>query len=359
MTYRVLVKQTAESFEVGGNESVLDAALRQQVKLAHECTFGGCGTCRIKLVEGTVDYEEFPMALTPEEALQGFALACQARPRSDLVIDVGRAPEGVTASQRCTAVVREIRRLGADVANLRLELPDMPELRYLPGQYMNVHLGDGTHRSFSMASLSNAGLVDFHVRRIAGGRFTEGQVDRLRPGDAMDVELPLGAFRFHSEDYRPILMVATGTGLAPIKSMLESLMDDPECPPISLYWGMRDAAGLYLDDEIRSWAPRLYEFQYVPVLSRASPEWTGRRGHVQQAVVADLPDLSEHSIYLCGSPAMIHDAKQLFLAHAADLDHIYTDAFTFQYPIAGTGLAEHSEQSGTRDSSRESATRGR
>jgi CDP-4-dehydro-6-deoxyglucose reductase len=359
MAYRVHVMQTAESFEVGANESVLDAALRQHVNLAHECTFGGCGTCRIKLVEGTVDYEEFPMALTPQEAQQGYALACQARPRSDLVISVTSALEGVAAPQRCTAVVREVRRLGADVANLRLELANVPELAYLPGQYMNVHLGDGTHRSFSMASLPDAGLIDFHVRRIAGGRFTEGQVGRLRPGDALDVELPLGTFRCHAEDYRPMLMVATGTGLAPIKSMLESLMDDPDCPPVSLYWGMRDEAGLYLDDEIRGWDARLYEFRYVPVLSRASLEWGGRRGHVQQAVVADLPDLSEHSIYLCGSPAMIDGAKQLFLAHGAELDHIYTDAFSFQHPVAGTGLAGIAGQSGTRESSWESANRGR
>ena len=353
MAYRVHIMQTAESFEVDAGESVLEAALRQQVKLAHECTFGGCGTCRIKLVEGSVGYEEFPMALTPQEEQQGYALACQARPRSDLVVSVATALEGVSAPQRCTAIVREVRGLGAEVANLRLELPGCPALDYLPGQYMNVHLDDGTHRSFSMASMPDARRVDFHVRRIPGGRFTDTQLRRLRPGDVLDVELPLGTFRFHSEDYRPILMVATGTGLAPVKSMLESLMGDHDCPPVSLYWGMRESADLYFDDEIRRWSPRLYEFQYVPVLSRASTQWSGARGHVQQAVIADLADLSEHSIYLCGSPAMIHDAKQLFLAHGANLDHIYTDAFSFQHPDAGTELAMISKQSGTRDLSRD------
>ena len=359
MAYRVHIMQTAESFEVDAGESVLEAAMRQQVKLAHECTFGGCGTCRIKLLEGSVGYDEFPLALTLEQERQGYALACQARPRSDLVISVAAALEGVSAAQRCSAIVQEVRSLSADVANLRLELPDWPALAYLPGQYMNVHLGDGTHRSFSMASVPAAGRVDFHIRRIAGGRFTEAQLETLRPGDVLDVELPLGAFRFHSEDYRPILMVATGTGLAPIKSMLEALMDDPDCPPVSLYWGMREQAGLYLDAEIGGWSDRLYEFSYVPVLSRASVQWQGKRGHVQEAVIADIPDLSEHSIYLCGSPAMIRDARQLFLAHGADPDHIYTDAFSFQHPIESAGLLVTSEQSGTREWSRESATRGR
>ena len=339
MAYRVHIMQTAQSFEVEAGESVLDAATRQQVKMAHECTFGGCGTCRVKLLEGTVGYDEFPMALTPEEALKGYALACQARPRSDLVISVETALDGASAPRRCSAIVREVKGLGTEVANLQLEVPDWHDLAYLPGQYINVHLDDGTHRSFSMASLPQGGNVDFHVRRIPGGRFTDARLATLRPGDMLDVELPLGTFRLHGEDYRPILMVATGTGLAPIKSMLESLFDDADCPPVCLYWGMREPAGLYFDDEIKRWAGRLYEFRYVPVLSRAGGEWSGRRGHVQDAVVADIADLSEHSIYLCGSPAMIHDAKQLFVAHGADLDHIYTDAFSFQHPDAGLELA--------------------
>jgi CDP-4-dehydro-6-deoxyglucose reductase, E3 len=334
VAHRVVILQTDQSFEVDAGESVLQAALRQDVKLAHECTFGGCGTCRVKLVEGAVGYEEFPVALTPEEAQQGYALACQARPQSDLVISVEPGLEGLFEPQRCKAVVKDIRRLSADVANLHLELPDMPAFDYLAGQYMNVHLGDGTHRSFSMASGPKAGVVDFHVRRIPGGRFTDGDLDTLAPGDTLDVELPLGSFRYHSEDYRPLLMVATGTGLAPIKSILESLLDDADCPPVWLYWGMRSQADLYLDEQIRGWSGRLYEFQYVPVLSRASSEWQGRRGHVQQAVLQDLPDLSEHSIYMCGSPTMISEAKQAFLAQGADMEHIYTDGFSFQHPAA-------------------------
>jgi CDP-4-dehydro-6-deoxyglucose reductase len=233
--------------------------------------------------------------------------------------------------QRATALVKEVRWLTPEVANLHLELPDLPDFSYLPGQYMNVQLGDGTHRSFSMASLPNAGAVEFHVRRIPGGRFTDSHLGQVAPGHALEVELPLGSFRYHREDERPILMVATGTGLAPIKSILESVMDDEDCPPVSLYWGMRTEADLYLDDEIRRWAPRLYDFRYVPVLSRASAGWQGRRGHVQDAVLADLADLSGHSLYLCGSPAMIADAKHAFLARGADLQRIYTDGFSFQH----------------------------
>jgi CDP-4-dehydro-6-deoxyglucose reductase len=126
-------------------------------------------------------------------------------------------------------------------------------------------------------------------------------------------------------------MVATGTGLAPIKSILNSLMDDPDCPPVSLYWGGRTAADLYLDEEIRSWGERLCEFKYRPVLSRADASWSGRRGYVQDAVAAEIEDISEPAIYLCGSPVMVADAKRRFIEAGASLNHIYTDSFLFQH----------------------------
>ena len=129
-------------------------------------------------------------------------------------------------------------------------------------------------------------------------------------------------------------MAANGTGLAPIKSMLETLMDDGDCPPVSLYWGVRTEADLYLADEIRSWGDRLYDFDFVPVLSRADADWRGRRGHVQDAVAQDFGDLSEHALYLCGSPAMISEAKESFLALGASADHVYVDGFTFQHETA-------------------------
>lgn len=330
MNHRVVWLETGQSFDVATGEAVLDAALRSQIALPHECQFGGCGSCRIKLVEGSVGYdEELPMGLTPEEAEAGYALACQARPACDLVISV----EPTTACSpptRVIATVEEVRAMGSNVTRLRLRLPENLDLVYQPGQYMNVQLGDGRHRSFSMASKPCGQSVDFHVRRIPGGYFTDQQLRTLCDGSPLEVELPLGNFRFHAEDYRPLVMVATGTGLAPIKSMLESLMGDDDCPPVSLYWGMRTEADLYLHDEILRWTEHLYEFQYVPVLSRAGSSWTGRRGYVQDAVLADLPDLSEHAIYLCGSPTMITDAKAAFTKCGASMDHIYADSFVFQ-----------------------------
>jgi CDP-4-dehydro-6-deoxyglucose reductase len=126
-------------------------------------------------------------------------------------------------------------------------------------------------------------------------------------------------------------MVATGTGLAPIKSILESLMDDPDCPPSLLYWGTRGPEGLYLHDDIAGWGARLPEFEYRPVLSRPGAGWQGRQGYVQDAVLSDIEDLSEYAIYLCGSPEMVVAAKGRFIAAGASLNHIYTDSFLFQH----------------------------
>jgi len=333
MTYRIQLLETAQTFSAQAGESVLEAALRQDQRLPHECRFGGCGTCRIRLVEGTVRYDEFPPGLTPEEAAEGYALACQAQPESDLVISAARRLPPCSEPARHIATVKAVRPLAGDVLHLALEVPSEARLLYRAGQYINILLPDGSHRSFSMASRPHPQVLDFHIRRIPEGRFTSGDAARLQPGDRLPVELPHGTFCYHAEDYRPLIMVATGTGLAPIKSILESLMDDEDCPPVSLYWGMRTEADLYLHDEIEAWAGRLCDFRYVPVLSRAGAGWNGRRGHVQDAVLADVDDLSEHAIYLCGSPAMIGDAKRAFLARGASIDHLYSDSFTFQSAI--------------------------
>lgn len=331
VAYRVLLAQTEQAFEVAADETILAAALRANVNLPHDCTLGGCGTCRIRLVEGAVTYAEFPLALTPEEESQGYALACQAIPAGNLVISPpARGLMEMPPAARHPAVVTAVRPVNTQVTHLALQIPDAASLNYRPGQYMNIILPDGTTRSFSMASIPRDNRVDFQIRQIEGGSFTQGMLQRLQAGDKLEVDLPLGRFHLRAEDDRPLLMVATGTGIAPIKAILESLMDNPACPPVSLYWGGRTAADLFLLDEIRKWGERLFEFNFVPVLSRADAAWDGRRGYVQHAVTADFDDLSEHAIYLCGSPAMIVDAKSSFIDRRAPMEHIYTEGFTQQ-----------------------------
>lgn len=330
MAYRIHLIETHESFDVAADESLLEGALRANVALRHDCRLGGCGACRVKLVEGAVRYDESPLALTPEDERDGYALACQARPAGDLVISTARADEACAEPRPHTARVHEIHPLSKDVLHVKLDVAPSEGLTYRPGQYLKIFTDAGTTRSFSMASVPNDTTLELHVRQIPGGAFTEGTLSRLRPGDTLDLELPHGTFFYREQDERPLLMIATGTGLAPIKSMLESLMDHADCPPVALYWGMRQPDDLYLHDDILQWGERLYDFHYTPVLSRAGDAWTGRRGYVHHAVLDDLQDLSEYAIYLCGSPNMIRDARKAFIERGANPAYLYADSFTFQ-----------------------------
>jgi CDP-4-dehydro-6-deoxyglucose reductase, E3 len=191
MAYRVHILQTGAAFVAGADESLLDAAERAGVKLPHECTFGGCGTCRIKLESGAVRYDDFPMALTPEEAAEGYALACQARAESDLCISVPSSRQVFPEPRQLAATVHRIDAYTDDIIHLTLALPD-GGLDYVPGQYMNVLLPDGETRSFSMASVPSDGLVDFHVRRIPGGRYTDQWLGQAQAGAALTIEAALG-----------------------------------------------------------------------------------------------------------------------------------------------------------------------
>ena len=212
MSYRIRVLETGAVFDAQPGEALLAAAGRQGVRLPHECSFGGCGTCRVRLLEGRVAYEELTLALTEEEAEAGLALACQARACADLVISLERADDAPPA-QRCEAVVRDVAHWTPQVLNLHLEI-EADGFLFRPGQYMNVLLDDGGHRSFSMASAPAGNQVDFHVRRIPGGRFTDRGLRGLAAGDRLAVEIPLGRFGYHAEDFRPVVMAATGTAYA-------------------------------------------------------------------------------------------------------------------------------------------------
>ena len=320
MSHRVAL-ESGEAFSAG-SESLLSAALNAGVMLPSDCRQGACGTCRIRVLQGRVSYEAPPMALTPEDEAEGFALACQARAMSDLLVRVESL--ALPSTERRCATIVSLERFTPDVVHLRLELEQPVD--YAPGQHMKLHLPDGTTRNFSMASRPDGTAIEFHVRRIPGGRFTDTALGKMRPGDAVDVELPHGAFIFRRQDYRPVIMAVTGTGLAPVRAMLDSLLDDPDCPPIRLYRGGRTPSDLYLHEELEGWRERLAGFEYVPVLSRA-----GAKRYVQDAICADFDDLSQHAIYLCGSPAMTAAARSAVRRKGADTAYVYAEGFSFQF----------------------------
>ena len=333
MAYQVEVVETGVVFDVNPEERILEAAARQGIKIYSDCQFGGCGTCRIKVVQGSVHYEDdfLPMSLSEEEHAEGFAAACQAFAAENIKISLANHLDTLPETHSMSLEVVAVQALCPGVRELRLRGPQLAQTTYLPGQYLNILLSDGRTRSFSMAGATAVEAeVRLFIREIEGGQFTQRILPSLEPAQVVQVEMPLGTFYYRERDWRPMVFIATGTGIAPIRAILESLLDNEDCPPIHLYWGMRTEADLYLQAELEAWAPRLSDFEFTPVLSLPHVDWQGRVGYVQDAVATDYPDASEHAFYLCGAPAMIEDAISKLKMAGANPDFIYADAFTFQ-----------------------------
>ena len=335
---KVTVQPSGHHFDVEEGEAVLTAALRQDLVLPYGCRNGACGSCKGRILEGQVDYGVYQKkALTEEEKAQGKALLCQARPLTDLVIEarsIGAAKDIQVKTLPCR--VQKMERLADDVMVLHLKLPANERLQFLAGQYIEFLLKDGSRRSFSMGNAPHEDeLIQLHVRHVAGGQFTDHVFGKMKERDILRLEGPLGTFFLREDSAKPIVFVASGTGFAPIKSIIEAARHKGVTRPMTLYWGGRRPKDLYLNALAESWAgPQL---RYVPVVSDALPQdgWGGRTGFVHRAVMEDFPDLSAHQVYACGVPVMVDAAKRDFVAHCRlPEDEFFADSFTTQADLA-------------------------
>ena len=328
---KVTVQPSGHAFEVQEGESVLTAALRQDLVLPYGCRNGACGSCKGRIVEGTVDYGVYQRkALTDEEKAQGKALFCQARPLTDLVVEartIGAAKDIPVRTLPCR--VQKLERVADDVMLIHLKLPANERLQFLAGQYIEFLLKDGARRSFSMGNAPHDDeLIQLHVRHVPGGQFTDHVFTKMKERDILRFEGPLGTFFLREDSQKPIVLVASGTGFAPIKSVIEHALRKNIARPMALYWGGRRPKDLYMDALARQWPVR-----YVPVVSEALPEdqWTGRTGFVHRAVMDDFPDLSAHQVYACGVPVMVDAARRDFTQQCKlPEDEFYADSFTTQ-----------------------------
>jgi CDP-4-dehydro-6-deoxyglucose reductase len=328
---KVTVQPSGHAFEVQEGESVLTAALRQDLVLPYGCRNGACGSCKGRIVEGSVDYGVYQRkALTDEEKAQGKALFCQARPLTDLVVEartIGAAKDIPVRTLPCR--VQKLERVADDVMLIHLKLPANERLQFLAGQYIEFLLKDGARRSFSMGNAPHDDEhIQLHVRHVPGGQFTDHVFTKMKERDILRFEGPLGTFFLREDSQKPIVLVASGTGFAPIKSVIEHALRKNIARPMALYWGGRRPKDLYMDALARQWPVR-----YVPVVSEALPEdqWTGRTGFVHRAVMEDFPDLSAHQVYACGVPVMVDAARRDFTQQCKlPEDEFYADSFTTQ-----------------------------
>ncbi|MGH6714185.1 MAG: 2Fe-2S iron-sulfur cluster-binding protein [Bradyrhizobium sp.] len=326
MTFAIRVAGTEIAFPCEANEFVLDAAERAGFAIPYSCRKGVCNTCEGALLSGEIDQQ----GKGPVRPKSDPVLMCRSRPRTDLQIQPKRI-ESIEPPVRKTLTARVFRRTtpAPDVSILTLRFPIGVRAKFKAGQYLKVLMPDGDSRNFSMANPphQNDG-VELHIRHVPGGLFSEQMLPGLAVGSRLRVELPFGDFYLRSASELPVVLLASGTGFAPIKSIVENTIRQGSTRPMSLYWGARKRDDIYLHDLPAKWQAKFPWFSFIPVLSEAARDWSGRTGLVHRAVLEDFTDLSCVEVYACGNPLMIAAAQSQFSeGHGLPEDRFYSDAF--------------------------------
>ena len=332
MSHTVTLQASGKRFDVAADESVLDAARRAGLALPYSCLAGVCGSCKATLISGDCHYPHNPpSALNAAEVARHQVLLCQAVPRSDLVIAAREVASVASMPRRMLALkLIEQELLALDVMRLRLKPPRAEPLTYLAGQYLDVLLAGGKRRAFSIANAPHTGPeIELHVRHVAGGDFTQRVFNDLAPGTVLRVEAPLGTFVAREDSERPMILVAGGTGFAPIKALIEHFLHLGSRRQMALYWGARTPQELYLRSLPEAWAKATPTLRFMPVISDPEAAAGERSGLVHEAVLEDHPDLSAFDVYMSGPPALIDAGRRSFVQAGLPEDRLYYDSFDY------------------------------
>jgi len=336
--FSITVEPSGRQFAAGSDETILAAGIRQGIGLPYGCKDGACGSCKCRKLSGEVEMGPHQSkALSAEEELAGFVLTCCAQPRSDVVLESRQVTEaGAFPIRKMPVRVQALTKRSHDVMQVRLQLPAGEPLQFHAGQYVEFILRDGARRSYSMANaphtLSEPGTgIELHIRHLPGGKFTDHVFGAMKEKEILRIEGPYGSFFLRDDSPRPIVMLASGTGFAPIKALIEHMQFKAIDRPATLYWGGRRPEDLYMEDWLRERMAEMPNLRYVPVVSNAVPEdnWTGRTGFVHRAVLEDIPDLSGHQVYACGAPVVVDSARRDYVARGGlPEEEFFADAFT-------------------------------
>ena len=332
--FSVLVQPSGRAFSVEASETLLAGGIRQGVGLPYGCKDGACGSCKCKKISGTVVHGSHQdKALSAAEEAAGMVLTCCATATSDVVLESRQVSlEGALPVRKMPARISSMVRASPDVIQLQIQLPASESFQYRAGQYLDVLLRDGARRSYSMANAPHTGpSLELHIRHMPGGRFTDLVFGSMKERDIVRIEGPMGSFFLREDSDKPVVLLASGTGFAPIKALIEHMQERRITRPATLFWGGRRPHDLYMDDWVRAQCAVMPHLSYVPVVSDALPEdnWRGRTGFVHQAVLEDIPDLSGYQVYACGAPVVVESAQRDF-SDLAGLDEaeFFADSFT-------------------------------
>ena len=352
-TFQVSVLPSGRHFSVNPDEAMLAAGIRQGIGLPYGCKDGACGSCKCKKISGVVVHRAHQSkALSAEEEASGFVLTCCGVPRSDVVLESRQVTEaGALPVKRMPSRVTFMEKKSHDVMMLRLQLPANDTFVYHAGQSIEFMLRDGARRNYSIATAPHhlvktdttpAAPIELHIRHLPGGKFTDHVFGAMKEKEILRIEGPYGSFFLREDSDKPMVLLASGTGFAPIKAIIEHMEHKGVTRSATLYWGGRRPADMYLDEWVKARVAEMPNLKYIPVISDALPEdhWAGRTGFVHAAVLQDLPDLSAHQVYACGAPIVVDSARAAYTSQGnLPADEFFADSFITEADKAQAGRA--------------------
>ena len=338
MSFQVSVQPSGRSFSVDKDETILAAGVRQGVGLPYGCKDGACGSCKCLKVSGEIQMSSYQSkALTDDELAKGMVLTCRATALSDVVLESRQVTSADAFPIRKMPVrIASMEKMSPDVMRIMLQLPSTENAQYHAGQYVEFLLRDGSRRAYSIANAphtlaAGAPMLELHIRHMPGGKFTDHVFGAMKEKEIQRIEAPFGGFYLREDSDKPMVLLASGTGFAPIKALLEHMQHKNIQRPARLYWGGRRPSDLYMNDWLVKQCAQMSNITYVPVISDATAEdaWSGRTGFVHLAVLQDHPHLSAYQVYACGAPIVIDSAKKDFTSLGAlPEDEFFADSFT-------------------------------
>ena len=338
MSFQIIVEPSGRTFSADSSETLLAAGIRQGIGLPYGCKDGACGSCKCKKISGTVVHGEHQAkALSADEEAQGLILTCCSTAQSDLVLESRQVTEaGSFPIKKMPVRVVSLEKKSHDVMSIIMQLPATDVMQFHAGQYVEFLLRDGSRRSYSMGNAPHtldptAPKVELHIRHMPGGKFTDVVFSTMKEKDILRIEGPYGSFYLREDSQAPMILLASGTGFAPIKALIEHMQHKGITRTATLYWGGRRPSDLYMNDWVEEHVKAMPNLTYVPVVSDALAEdaWLGRTGFVHQAVLQDHPDLSGFQVYACGAPIVVDSARADYLGKAGlPEEAFFADSFT-------------------------------
>jgi propane monooxygenase reductase subunit len=344
--HTVKIEPAGLEIEAAEDETVLEAAFRQGLTLAHGCKHGQCAACKSFLLLGEVELDRYStFALADYELEEGYTLLCRAHAFSDLEVELLHYDPVMLTSgvpiRTVKTTVEQIQPLTRDIYHLNVVPEPGEALEFTPGQYVDIHIpGSDEKRSFSICNAPAAdGRLEFMVKRYPSGRFSGLLGRALVVGDELCVTGPYGLCVLRQRSDADLIFVACGSGMAPIWSLLSSLAGRGSRRNITYHYGARSEDGLFYERELREVSTRLTGFRFVASLSHpSSADWKGEVGSIEEVIDRAEGDLSSYEGYLCGPPAMIEGTVPILLAHGLPEARIFCDKFTITADIAGTAV---------------------